>query len=432
VGLQLQMKKNRAFDAALGEARAAWRRGEQESGVRQARRVFDEFSRDPRAVTAYAEFCLSTQRDPSLAISVLQEGLAKFENAQIFQRLVWYLARAGHVEEAASLAQRYLGDPVLGALAHLSYAGASLLLNNDLDAVVEFFRRAAGLPHCGRHREVAAAITSSADFRGLCDLDVECHPVTFVNAPPTTPRFVWCASADESYFRAFFQLFCDSFFAHNEEPATILHFHLLDPSDELREEITSRGKEPRFSRVCFSFENTGRANRSYYYVGRFVQLPRLLARYECPIAVSDIDCAFTGNIGPLVAAISGSDLGHLDIDCSLLPWLRFKAGLSVVQPTIAGYTFAAAMRGFLLQASKDTNFWWFDQAGLAQCVYLSRGKRFGNVIDITSPSRKVCFFRTHQKTGHLADKANALRRHLHERRSESGEELETTEELTDE
>lgn len=416
----------------MAEARASWGRGERELAARQAQTVFDRSPDDPRAAIAYAEFCFSTQRDPARSISVLQEGFAKFEHAQIFQRLAWYLSRAGRSEEALSLAGQYLHHPRLGALAHLSYGSVSLSLDSDLDAAFGFFRRAAELPQCGRHREVAAAFTSSGEFESLADVECECNPVSFVNAPSVKPRFVWLASADESYFRAFFPLFRDTFFTHNPEPACILHFHIFDPSEQFREEIASLGRGARFSRICFSFEQTNSVNRSYYYVGRFVQLSKLLARYECPIAVSDIDCAFTGPVGPLMAATSGSDLGHLEIDCSLFPWLRFKAGLSVFQPTVAGCTFARAIRGFLARAvHKERNFWWFDQTGLAQSVYLSRGRRFGKTVDITSVSRKVCFFRTHQKTGRIQEKADALRRHLRDRQPDSGEEPEDFEELAD-
>jgi len=182
---------------------------------------------------------------------------------------------------------------------------------------------------------------------------------------------------------------------------------LFDPGEGLLEEIS--GMQSNAGRLQFSVERTGGGNRSYYYAGRFMQAPRFLAHYGCPIAISDIDCVFRDNIAELIAAASDADLGILETRSYPYPWQNFRANLVVFNSSEASLRYALAIQHFLRQVqSENANYWFIDQAALVECVYLQRKTGFGRIADIGTAYNSLCYQPT-GGTGRPAEKAQRAR-----------------------
>lgn len=326
-----------------------------------------------------------------------------------FLRLARIYSQNGWHQKVVDLARDYLNDSRLAGMAYACYAEALLLQTGDLDRSVGLFHQAARLPGIGIRCEAAKMIISPNVFVHFADLYSDHNSITYLNSPAARPRFVMCASGDEKYYTLFGEIFRDRFLAFNPESDLVLHFHLFDPSESLLGEVESWIARTRQQRVFFSIEFTGGKNRTYYYAGRFVQMPRLLMHYGCPIAVSDIDTVFTAGMEGLIHTAGSADLGLLELADRYLPWERFMATLAVFAPTPNGVLLTRALSAFLVQApSSSINYWWIDQLGLAECAYASSNLNLGTVAPIRAARRRMCFQRT-RNTRRPDDKAIAVR-----------------------
>jgi hypothetical protein len=235
------------------------------------------------------------------------------------------------------------------------------------------------------------------------------NPIHFLNPRPIEADAVVTVSGDETYYRALFDIYNDTFFAHTRKPGHIMHVHLFDPSDDLLGEIGSLAAKAE-GRIQFSFERTD-GNKSYYYVGRFIQVPRLMARYNCPIIVTDLDCYFKDSIDPMLEVTGGTDIGMLQVRRRLCPWRNFLAGLVAFNPTEFGRRYALGIQNFLQSLPSDTNYWYVDQLALAQSFYLSRNSRTGKLEIVNETWRQLCEQGT-GKTGQPEVKADRMRKKL--------------------
>src|SRR5262249_31635373 len=150
-----------------------------------------------------------------------------------------HLAAAERDEETMRIASSYLDDASLHGVADACYGAAFLRRTGNLEAAIKFFHRAADSFRETKHAAPMSAICSPTDFRRLADLDVSSisNPIVFLSSPRVRPKFVMCATGDETYYRPFQAIYRDTFFRHNRSSDCALHFHVFDPSDALLEEI---------------------------------------------------------------------------------------------------------------------------------------------------------------------------------------------------
>jgi len=358
-----------------------------------AEMLFNDAPDSLKAVSTYS-WCLYEKKEFHRAQEVATKGLEKFGDRRLLSVLCETYAKLNRDEEAVRVTEKCFSDPALAAQALLLHGSALLRVTGELDRSIEYFHRAvegdaggALGPDCHPARQVV----SNNAFQALMYIadDPDRNPIHFVGSHTATPLAVLAASADETYFRAFFQLYQDTFFAHSSNEAHIVHFHIFDPTEELLNEMGNIEDCAR-GRIRFSYEMTRGVNRSYYYAGRFVQMPRLLRRYGCPIVLTDMDCYFAGDINDVLASLAGSDLGIVQVNRRLPPWRNFLANLVVFNPTEVARRYALGMRNFLLNMPSDTNYWYVDQLALVQCAYLNRNGGIGTVRSANESRGNFC------------------------------------------
>jgi len=379
-----------------------------------AEKLYGDAPDSVKAASVYS-WCLIEKREFGRALDITTKSLDKFWDWHLLSALCEIYSKLNRDEEAVRITEKYFSDPDISAYAHLLHGAALLRATGELDRCVGFFNRAAQIDSAGTlgsDCHPAREIVSNLKFEALTRVadDPSRNPIHFVGSHAEKPLAVLAASADETYFRAFFQLYRDTFFAHSPNASHIVHFHIFDPSNDLLEEISGIEEKAR-GRIRFSYEITGGANRSYYYAGRFVQMPRLLQRYGCPIVLTDMDCYFAGDIGEVIASSTGVDLGIVEVTRRLLPWRIFLANLVVFNPTEVAYRYALGMHNFLLNMPRDINYWYVDQLALVQCAYLNRNAAIGTVQTVNEAWRKFSRQGT-GSTGRPDVKADKLRKRL--------------------
>ena len=173
-------------------------------------------------------------------------------------------------------------------------------------------------------------------------------------------RFVSFAAADSVYFEAFAGNLCRSFFCGPTEGS--LHIHVvLSSGTALREILQWRKAQPapiiaRFG-VSWSFlpgsflielANDARDTQtSYFTMVRYFFLPWVMARYQKPLFVHDIDLTFTSGLDESLAwceseRITVGHHGHIGF-LSCMPWFDKQAICTFIANSNLGRFYARSL-----------------------------------------------------------------------------------------
>ncbi len=177
-------------------------------------------------------------------------------------------------------------------------------------------------------------------------------------ATGTSVLFVAC---DAVYLRAFAPAYLRS--VATWAPEASLHIHLVDPAAGDLAWIESAARD-LWSRISISSEvYAGPDRRTWYAMTRFVRLPQILDMYDRPVAVSDIDAAFTR---PLDALATGGDIGFRIKRAGFRahPWQTVQAGALTVRPTPDGIAAAQLLKRLavgMFDARGGRGLWFADQ-----------------------------------------------------------------------
>jgi tetratricopeptide (TPR) repeat protein len=376
------------IEAEISEVRRLWSSGERAMAVAGAEDLYRKFP-GKHAVAQLLAYYLYTTRNLDRALAVAHDCFERFPNPQVLLLLCRILTRAGRDAEILKLTSGCSSNPRLLPYALLCHGGALLKISGEFDSAVEFFHRAAEAGDLENDQAPARAALRLDEFDLLATGSLAANSLRFLSVPPPEGiETVVMAAADERYFRALYELYMSTFFTHHPGANHVLHFHLYDPSEFLLEEVADLARA-RQGRLQFSWEMTDRTNRSYYYVGRFVQMPLLMLRYNAPIVATDIDCGFRAGIDPILEAVRDADLGMVEVERHIVPWRNLLANLVVFNCTETARMYAMAIRNFLLRLPNDINYWYVDQLALVQCDYLARSAHAGKVVRVSQEWRQV-------------------------------------------
>lgn len=341
---------------------------------------------------------------------VCAECLERFREPRFLGLMCAALIRAHRPEDVVALTPAWFDDPDIGSQALLCHGAAQVAATGVFDSGVAFFHRAAAIGGLKNDEWPARKALPNAAFAALSQTpdDATRNALTIMGGKPVARAMV-LAGADEKYFRALSGIYIKTFFATNPDPAHVLHIHLYDPSEALLGETAAMAND----RLRFSYEQTAGVNRSYYYAGRFVQLPRLMAHYDCPIIVTDIDCAFKSGVEEVLRASADSDIGLVEVERHICMWRNFLANMVVFNPTETGRRYAAMIQSFLRDAPVDVNYWYVDQLALVQCAYVNRNLGLGRIAPLAAERVRLLAQGTGD-TGHPEMKAAAMRARLGE------------------
>ncbi|MGH7030853.1 MAG: hypothetical protein ACREEZ_10550 [Stellaceae bacterium] len=184
-------------------------------------------------------------------------------------------------------------------------------------------------------------------------------------------RAVYALAADAAYLRRFGRPLAASL-ARWGGGGLLLHLHIINPDQEahaLLAELASGPLPLGISEEAVDLSAWEEdARRSYYTCARYLMLPELLAHYQAPILVADIDQMLLADPAPLLARATEGDVGLLLFENQRQNLLsRISATLLLAAPTSGARRFAVTLAAVLAEAiaQPDRMVWHLDQAALA-------------------------------------------------------------------
>ena len=199
------------------------------------------------------------------------------------------------------------------------------------------------------------------------------------HAAPEDAELVILVSGDSTYIRRFAPALIQSL-GENAGLRCLFHAHVLDPEPDIPAMIGACGAGSSVP-VAVSSERlpeglAGDLVKTHCACARFRHLPALLARYNRPVMVLDLDVLVNGPLRLLLQRLGGHDVAMVRWHATRWdPWDALFASVSLYQPSAGGLRFAArASRyvahfldsGAALPAHpwQRAEYWFLDQVAL--------------------------------------------------------------------
>jgi len=200
-------------------------------------------------------------------------------------------------------------------------------------------------------------LATAAEVEGF---DAE-EPPAAIEITGAPADLIVAAAADSRYIVRFAESYARSF-ADAAGPGTALHLHVIDPDAEA-EAVLARlaGAYPlgisRERGASFGTRNV------YFACARFLAAPALLAHYQRPILLTDIDLSFRRPIAALAALAGDADIALFETGHAA-PQLRCDAAVVHLAPTEGAAHFLRILRRYLAEKLRADAKWVLDQAAL--------------------------------------------------------------------
>lgn len=302
--------------------------------------------------------------------------------------------KTGDVSGAHATVVKHLQHPESMGTAWALLATLVLKTSDDFELAAGYFARGAQLGGWRRsHHNPAASIMTAAAFRSIGALGstIRSNDIEF-GTPPQHCETVLVAAADAAYLDAFAvpyvksaRHFCDSTIG--------IHLHVFDASPDYWERMLRRTSDPAdpLCNVSLSREDTGRGERGYYYVGRFIQIDKIMSYHQATCIVTDIDCIFVDDLSAVLRSCANSDIGLCYMDRYFYFWQNFRANMLVVRDTDGARRAIASLRVFLGSLPRETaRYYYVDQAALMMIYYAQSDSQYTTAF-ITKAYQKSCF-----------------------------------------
>ncbi len=409
------MPREKAVDAELARAAAAHRCGDRTQAEALYRQILRRNPSHAHALHLLG-VCRAQAGAPEDAIGLIGRALTlEPHNADCHGNLGKALSACGRWGEAAAAYRRSLaldptpaerwtelgvadamtGRPATAAQAFqaalqrrpdqprvLYWLGSALAHAGRLAAADAAFRRLEALAEAVSDAEralvaVAAMVRLTEPVPADPPADLELAPAADATAAP-----VYVIACDSGYFHRFARAVLRSVRAH-AGPAIRLHIHVVDPDRAVAPSIASLETELGADRLAISMEQIDLSGpirslawrRTYYACARFLELPRLLARYRAPILAGDSDQLTLKPLGPVLdrLAAAEADVGLFRVSANRLDFSsHILANAVFAAPTPAGRAFCARVAAYIRRAlaSAPADPWYLDQVALQACLLL--------------------------------------------------------------
>jgi hypothetical protein len=198
-------------------------------------------------------------------------------------------------------------------------------------------------------------------------------PIRWMGPPVTGTGPVLAAAADRHYFRLFGRGFVASIARHM--PAATVHLHVVAPDADLAGQVAALQEAAPGLALNVSTEPAGAWGSGAYYASvRFLVAPALIARYEMPLALLDVDVELVSPLDEVLIAA-----GHAPFACFRHdgpgPCSRYPAVFTLWND---GSAELLDRVGRFLRAKLDIPWphnWMLDQAALASAMRWARRYR---------------------------------------------------------
>ena len=197
--------------------------------------------------------------------------------------------------------------------------------------------------------------------------------------------FVWVVAADPVYANRYGVKFAESVAAQTEGRAHV-HFHVVREPETAAptaviEVIQAMLPMVSSERTVALAGATPNQRSALFASERFLFLAELLAKYNKPLLVTDIDVECIKNPMELFDRLGDGDIGLTKFGIVRDAWDRYPATAIVVRPTQAAIAFFQRLSGMVIaMLNAHTQPWFVDQIAIfrlieegltpAKCVYL--------------------------------------------------------------
>lgn len=147
------------------------------------------------------------------------------------------------------------------------------------------------------------------------------------------------------------------------------HLHVVNPDNEIVEDV-EKMRRALGARINYTWEfpqlSQGVDLRTYYACARFLQLPKLLEEYQCPLLLLDLDQIVIGDLRRAGEAVGGCDIGIVQWHPTKWdPWDTFSASAIWYQPTCSARELAQWTALYIAEClSRGNSQWFLDQCAI--------------------------------------------------------------------
>lgn len=182
-------------------------------------------------------------------------------------------------------------------------------------------------------------------------------------------RDIILVSADAVYFKRF--ALAQLLSAHRFGSHVAFHFHIVNPDEECHALARKAGELASGMSVTVTgerWESRGTAaDRVYYACARMLVAERLAREEEATVVIADADILFRTDPATLIESARGHDIATVEFEGEPL-CNRYSASFFVVNRTLPGAVFLAALRHFLAENFRRQWLWMLDQVALYGCA----------------------------------------------------------------
>lgn len=196
---------------------------------------------------------------------------------------------------------------------------------------------------------------------------------------PQPPALLLLCGCDAAYFRHFAPELRASL--ARWRPDLPLHFHIVAPDAEALALMAALAKQGPPA-VRFSVEREPRWRHHVYYAcDRFLAAPALMDRYDCPVAIIDVDSVLLGDLRAITDAVADYDFACFETGRTE-PASVFQATFTYFSNAPGGRRFLELLaRLILLKLDQPPDLtWMLDQAALYSAVRY--GERYAPEIRV--------------------------------------------------
>ena len=186
--------------------------------------------------------------------------------------------------------------------------------------------------------------------------------------------FIWLVAADPVYLQRYGVRLAQGVVRQRGETRVKLHVHVVTepdkpaPTDVLEVMATLIPMHVTQRQLDLKTASTSQ-RKALFASERFLFLAEMLAKYQRPMLVTDIDVECLQNPFPLFWQMGDADIAHTRFAIVRDAWDRYPATALLFRPTEAAITFCKRLSGMIITLlNSHTNPWFVDQVALFRLI----------------------------------------------------------------
>lgn len=187
-------------------------------------------------------------------------------------------------------------------------------------------------------------------------------------------EFIWLVAADPVYLQRYGLRLVQGLTKQTGESRVKLHAHVVTepdnpaPTDVLQAMATHVPLHITQRQLDLAGASANQ-RKALFASERFLFLAEMLAKYQTPMLVTDIDVECLQNPRPLFDQMGDGDIGHTRFATVREAWDRYPATVLLFRPTPAAIAFCQRLSGMIITLlNSHPNPWFVDQVALFRLI----------------------------------------------------------------